>query len=43
MGDPSTLRPAEEGLKKSLQDYIDEKPVWADGTALTSVPMTRMQ
>jgi MFS transporter, putative metabolite transport protein len=28
---------------KSVQDYIDEQPIWADGTRLKSSPMTRMQ
>jgi MFS transporter, putative metabolite transport protein len=28
---------------KSVQDYIDERPVWSDGTNLKSAPMTVMQ
>jgi MFS transporter, putative metabolite transport protein len=28
---------------KSVQDYIDELPVWSDGTSLKSAPMTAMQ
>ena len=28
---------------KSVQDYIDEVPVWSDGTQLQSSPMTAMQ
>ena len=28
---------------KSVQDYIDELPVWPDGTTLKSTPMTAMQ
>lgn len=28
---------------KSVQDYIDETPVWSDGTASSSTPMTAMQ
>jgi putative MFS transporter len=28
---------------KSVQDYIDELPVWSDGTTLKSSPMTGMQ
>jgi MFS transporter, putative metabolite transport protein len=28
---------------KSIQEYIDEKPRWSDGTALSSAPMTEMQ
>lgn len=36
-----------DGLRKatikSVQEYIDERPMWADGTSLPSIPMTRMQ
>ena len=28
---------------RSVQTYIDETPIWADGTALQSTPMTAMQ
>jgi MFS family permease len=28
---------------KSVQEYIDERPVWPDGTQLPSTPMTPMQ
>src|SRR5271165_893250 len=28
---------------KSVQDHIDELPMWADGTHLPAVPMTGMQ
>lgn len=28
---------------RSVQDYIDELPVWSDGTRLESTPMTAMQ
>jgi hypothetical protein len=28
---------------RSVQDYIDELPQWADGTLLKSAPMTTMQ
>src|SRR5271163_2238837 len=28
---------------KSVQDHIDELPMWADGTRLLSTPMTGMQ
>jgi MFS transporter, putative metabolite transport protein len=28
---------------RSVQDYIDERPIWPDGTNLPSVPMTKMQ
>lgn len=29
--------------QKSVQQYIDEQPTWADGTELPSTPMTAMQ
>jgi len=29
--------------RHSVQDYIDELPAWADGTAVASAPMTAMQ
>jgi len=29
--------------QKSAQQYIDETPLWADGTALQTTPMTGMQ
>lgn len=29
--------------KRSVQQYIDETPVWEDGTAVADAPMTRMQ
>ncbi len=28
---------------RSIQHYIDERPIWPDGTTLPSVPMTSMQ
>ena len=28
---------------RSVQDHIDELPMWAEGTRLPSVPMTGMQ
>jgi MFS transporter, putative metabolite transport protein len=28
---------------RSVQDYIDELPIWSDGTSLKSAPMTAMQ
>jgi MFS family permease len=28
---------------KTVQDYIDERPIWPDGTNVPSVPMTQMQ
>ena len=37
-----TSRPALKNAR-TVQDYIDELPVWADGTSLKSAPMTGMQ
>jgi putative MFS transporter len=34
---------ADTSEHKSVQDYIDELPVWSDGTTLKSSPMTGMQ
>ncbi len=34
---------AAPGGPRSVQDYIDERPIWPDGTSLASVPMTAMQ
>jgi MFS transporter, putative metabolite transport protein len=31
------------GEHRTVQDYIDELPVWSDGTRLPSTPMTAMQ
>jgi putative MFS transporter len=31
------------GTPRTVQDYIDERPIWPDGTSLPSVPMTSMQ
>jgi len=28
---------------KSIQEYIDEQPVWSDGTPISGAPMTNMQ
>src|SRR5271167_472911 len=36
----STAIPA---ARRSVQNYIDETPVWADGTSVQSTPMTAMQ
>jgi MFS transporter, putative metabolite transport protein len=30
-------------VPKSVQEYIDETPVWRDGTLLRTTPMTGMQ
>jgi MFS family permease len=40
VANPQTLRSA---TTKSVQDYIDERPMWSDGTFLPSTPMTGMQ
>ncbi|WP_121068586.1 MFS transporter [Chachezhania antarctica] len=31
------------GSSRTVQQYIDETPVWSDGTETTTVPLTRMQ
>jgi len=43
--EPDTLQPdpGQPAAPKSVQDYIDERPVWADGTDTPSTPMTFMQ
>ncbi|MDQ8730239.1 MFS transporter [Bradyrhizobium sp. LHD-71] len=38
---PGDLNSAVKG--KSVQQYIDEHPIWADGTATPTIPLTRMQ
>ncbi len=41
---PDTLtRPEPSGEYPSVQHYIDQRPLWPDGTAVSSVPMTPMQ
>ncbi len=37
--------PTDDNLarRKSVQEHIDELPMWADGTTLPSAPMTGMQ
>ncbi|HEX4019568.1 MAG TPA: MFS transporter [Acidobacteriaceae bacterium] len=37
MPDTSTTQP------RTVQDYIDERPLWPDGTRLHTFPMTKMQ
>src|SRR5580704_18638231 len=32
-----------EARRRSVQEHIDELPIWADGTSLPSAPMTGMQ
>jgi MFS family permease len=44
MTDAPELRPTSAAeIARSVQDYIDERPVWADGTIVSSTPMTAMQ
>jgi MFS transporter, putative metabolite transport protein len=42
---PSTLSDkSRPGLRaRTVQDYIDERPIWSDGTHAPSIPMTKMQ
>ena len=40
--DPAIIRP-DQTEKRSVQHYIDERPMWADGTILPWVPLTTMQ
>jgi MFS transporter, putative metabolite transport protein len=37
-----TIRPAQANAR-TVQEYIDEVPAWADGTEVRSTPMTAMQ
>ena len=30
-------------MKKTVQEYIDETPLWSDGTTIPQIPMTLMQ
>lgn len=39
----SSAPDAVHGKPRTVQDYIDERPMWPDGTHLPSVPMTAMQ
>jgi MFS family permease len=43
MRDMAATDDLRKGTVKSVQEYIDERPMWADGTRLPSIPMTRMQ
>src|SRR5271163_480567 len=43
MANITTPIPNVVARRKSVQDHIDELPVWADGTRLPSAPMTNMQ
>ncbi len=35
--------PGQPARERSVQDYIDECPMWADGTRVPTAPMTQMQ
>jgi MFS transporter, putative metabolite transport protein len=39
----SLANPDVQKTAKTVQEYIDELPVWSDGTSLKSTPMTGMQ
>ena len=43
MVDVAKPKPQAQPSAKTVQDYIDELPVWSDGTRLKSTPMTGMQ
>ena len=43
MGEVMEAARAARAEARSVQDYIDELPMWADGTHLKSAPMTGMQ
>ena len=39
----ATPKLVSQSQARSVQDHIDERPIWADGTSLPSAPMTGMQ
>ena len=43
MPDVAEIARSSSAEKRSVQHYIDERPIWSDGTILPSVPMTAMQ
>jgi len=43
MADSAALSRNDPNRRRTVQDHIDERPMWADGTSLPSVPMTGMQ
>jgi MFS family permease len=43
MANTAALKGHNQPGTKTVQEYIDELPVWPDGTALKSTPMTGMQ
>jgi MFS family permease len=43
MGKAGSMSKETPGTARSVQEYIDETPYWADDTKLSGSPMTRMQ
>ena len=43
MADIADSRRSAAANARTVQEYIDEVPIWSDGTQLTSTPMTDMQ
>jgi putative MFS transporter len=43
MSDAALSQPRTQSNAKTVQAYIDEVPIWSDGTSLKSTPMTGMQ
>lgn len=43
MADTQVITPRDQAGKPSVQHYIDERPMWPDGTVLPSVQLTPMQ
>ena len=41
--DLGATRALNQSRARSVQDHIDELPMWVDGTLLSAPPMTRMQ
>jgi MFS family permease len=39
----SNVDPTVPGKPRTVQEYIEELPMWSDGTRLASAPMTKMQ
>jgi MFS transporter, putative metabolite transport protein len=39
----STVANSTPSQRRTVQDYIDQRPIWPDGTDLSSIPMTKMQ
>ena len=43
MRDPDTDEASTASVEKTVQEFIDETPIWSDGTASPSTPLTSMQ